>query len=282
VSDVVEDPSGLRDRLERDGHVEFRVKPAKAISQALLTVVIATAGVAVAWAYGPLFGIVATLFAVWIVGALALLWLDQVFGAGPALRIDQDGVTIRRWGEPLILGWRDVCVFFPHRPSSRFGPGIALLMSVWVWHDYRSSRPAVLSWADRITHYRGRYLVLLKILDYSARDILAFLDEDTVDGLTRLEPPYRLVLDFGENGESPLWLRGGREARLERLPLSPGLVRTVQDWNTRLNDIAEDKVPTPSAEVLRDECRSLAAQIQSELGSGSQVLAAPDVPKFGT
>lgn len=199
------------------------------------------------------------------------------------MRADRDGLTIRRWGKPLALGWSDVCVLFPRQPNSRFGPQVALLMSEWVWHDYRINRQRALAWADRITHYRGRYLVLLKILNYSARDILAFLNEETINRLTRLEPPYRLVLDFGEDDASPLWMRGGREAPLEALPLSPALVHSVREWNSRLNDIAEDKSPPlPPATALVDEGRFLAAQIQVELGPGSQVLASPDVPRFGS
>lgn len=82
MRDAVDDPSGLRERFERDGQVEFCVKPQKAISQALLMLIVAAVGVAVARANGPLIGIVATLFAIWVLRALALLWLDQVFGAG--------------------------------------------------------------------------------------------------------------------------------------------------------------------------------------------------------
>jgi hypothetical protein len=281
MSASVEMADGLQESFDRDGFVELHVRSRKVAIQVAVLGFAAVAGVAIAWSVAPALGIAAAVLAAVILSALGLLWVDQVFGAGPALRVDHDALTIRRWREPLVLAWTDVCEVFPHQPpSSRSGPLVAILMSQWVWHDYRSSRPRTLRWFDRFTHYKGRYLVLLEILDHSAEEILAFLDDDTVSRLTRLTAPYRLVLDYGEDDESPLWMRGGREAPLEQLPLTPALVQAVKTWNSELDDIAQGRTPMPEDGRLEDQGRRLAIQIQAELGPGSEVIVSQDVPKL--
>jgi hypothetical protein len=277
----LKDTQGLREQFDRDGSVEVGVNAVKATTYGAVVVLAFAVATAVAWAINVWLGVLLALFSAYAIVAVGLLFLDQVFGKGPALRVDRASLTIRRWSKPLVLAWDEVCLVLPRPNRGRGGPQVAILMSQWVWHDYRVARPAWLRVADRFTHYRGRYLVLLKILDHSAAEILTFLDKPTIDRLTRLEPPYRLVLDYGEDGESPLWMRGGREAPVRSLPLSPALMGQVEAWNRRLVAIAENDAPLPPGTELQDDGRALASQIQAELGLGSQVLSAPDVPLLG-
>jgi hypothetical protein len=160
---------------------------------------------------------------------------------------------------------------------------VTLCMSPWVWHDYRACRPGRLRLVDRLSHY-SRRIVLLDVFDAPAEDIIGFVGPDRLSALTTLAAPYRLVLDIGEEGRSPLWLRGGREARVDALPLTVATKQDIHTWNRRLVALADRRQVDDSvgAEVgdLTSAGRSLAARIQSELGPDAEVRVSPDVPQW--
>jgi hypothetical protein len=273
----------LRERFERDGHVELGLHPAKVTLHLLFLLVLPVGVVLVAATGGRVVLALALVFVAWFLVAVGARYAEQLFGSGPALRLDRRGLTLRRWREPLVLEWTEVCSLLPYRPRRLVGPLVAILLSQWVWHDYRAARPVSLRRIDRLTRVRKPYLVPLKVLDASAADILALADRETIDRLTEITPPYRLVLDLGEGGESPLWLRGGREAPLARLPLRPELVTAVRAWNHEVVGLLE-RPPggegfTQALAAAGASGRSLAAELQADLGPGAEVLFAGDVPR---
>jgi hypothetical protein len=142
----------------------------------------------------------------------------------------------------------------------------------------------VLRWVDVLTHYRNRTLVLLKLLDSPAGDVIALLDWPTIDGRITIGRPYRLVLDLVADGQSRLFLRGGHRARLDDLPFGADLAGEVIGWNQRtVAQLQHEPDPEAAGRISRTaaaEGRALAARVQAALGPGARVLVSGDVPTW--
>lgn len=272
---------GIAERFERQGFLEFRVVATRVVPKLALAILVAVLPVGVAaWLRNPIVWMLAVVWLGWLSMAAALIYAEQLLGAGPALRVDRTGVTIRRWNTPLHLAWSDVCRISGFERGGRTRSQVTLSMSPWTWHDYRTSRRPVLRALDRITHYSG-LVVLLDILDVPAGEIIRLLDPAMLDRLTIAAPPYRFVLDIAEGGGSALWYRGGRQAKLESLPLSAATCRRIEAWNGRLLALLDRSSIDESMreEALRVEAagRALAHEIEAELGPGATVVMSTDL-----
>lgn len=275
----------LRQRLDREGYVEARLHPVKVgVHLAFFVVMLVGIPFAFVGGFGPVFGgILAVLFEVWFVVAVGSSFGEQVFGSGPPLRIDEQGITWRRWGRPLLLPWSDVAYAYAYSSSRLTGPVAAIQVPPWVWHDYQAGRPPWLRPLARLTHFRKGLIALFKVLTLSATEVLALLDHETIDQLSVARRPFRLVLDVNEEDPEPLWLRNGRTAPLGELRLTPELSADLRSWNSRVRALLEtpdDQAQDADqvAKALAEDGRALAAAVEAQLGQDSRVLFSGDVP----
>lgn len=274
--------AGLRAQFERDGYVEFRPAPFKVAGYAVM---IAGFPAVCAWMFlteGIGLKIFAVLAGPYVALVLGSLVAEGLFGAGPALRFDRDGLTLRRWGRSLRLAWNEVGGIIGYgQASKRGGPSVAIILSPWVWHDYQATRPGFARLVDKLS-LAGRFRMACppKLLDQPAAVIVEAFDLEFVHRMTTLAAPYRLVLDLGEEGDSPLWMRGGRPVDLDQLPLSAALRTALTGWSERGVALMDGDLEGPAfdaaIEASLTEGRTLVVQTQAELGAGSEVRFAPD------
>jgi hypothetical protein len=164
-----------------------------------------------------------------------------------------------------------------------------ILMSEWVWHDYRASRPHGVALVERVMVFPRGTVIPFKVFTVPHAVLIELLSPELIEEMTAPHAPYRLVLDFSEAGESPLWLRGGRNARLDQLRLPEELSAAVTGYQERLLALADNPPEVAGGELdqaafdarlapLMAEARALASRIADALGAGSTVIVSQDVP----
>lgn len=274
----------LRLPLQRDGCVELGISTWKVALHALfftgLTAILL--GVAVAW--GPLWGIIPILAAVLVLYLGVPPLVEMVGGTGPALRIDRDGVTLRRWRQPLRIAWGDLFLAVPFRDSRLTGPALGLVLPPTVWADYRTTRTGRLRSLDRSAPFPGgmRILVPHKVLTCSARTLVELLEHGTVASMTRLpERDLRLVLVPEDHITSGLVHRSGREIPEATLGLGAATRDALRAWRMSAATTLADWEGVASRdgeaaayvflEKHAAESRQLAARLSRELGAGTEV-----------
>jgi len=172
----------LKDQFLREGYVEFRVRPVKAVLQLLFYVWFIPVVVLIGFAFGPAGLLVSGLLGAFLLTAVAAGPAEQLLGAGPALRVDRTGLTIRRWKAPMVVPWSSGVWIDEFRPN---GVGVfrqvRLHVPPGIWDQHREAHPALGAWFSRMQRTNG--IPLIKVLDVSARDILAFLGAEVLDTL---------------------------------------------------------------------------------------------------
>lgn len=282
-------------RLRRDTYVELGISSWKVLVHALVFAIATAVFVAVAIAWGPLLGVLPVVGIVLVLGLGVPPLLEMVRGTGPALRIDDEGLQLRRWREPLRITWADLMAVIPFRESRVSGPVLGFVVPPSVWADYRESRPARLRRFDRAARWNGLHiLVPHKVLTAPARDLLEALSPETIASLTRVpQQGARLILVPEDHVASGLVFRSGRETHLDALKLRPGTVDALKAWQisaattlTEWEQVAEQEGESGAYMFLErhaSESRKLAARLTSEIGHGARVdvwLESPDYAAF--
>ena len=283
----------LRERFARDGYVEFRLRWWKVgLHLALVT---AFALVFLIWtvAWWPLLAVVPIILGLIVLPLLLVGSLTHLKGSGRPLRVDGDGVQLRGWKQPCELPWSDVVSVVATHDSKLTGPTAAFLVVPTALEEFMDSQPPLIRrfrWLARIGPPR---VPVPKFFDVAGRDLLAWLDDPTLDGLMSGVEAQRLVLAPGVDGHGPLFFRNGREPVLAGLPLTEATRSALRDWNVRanawmtdFNAVAEAERGKPSEGSQRSidahaaEGRTLATHVQSELGLGTEVTLWLDSPDF--
>lgn len=238
-------------------------------------VVIAVVG-AVEGEVGPTLGGTAWAF---FVGAF--MWgryAEPVLGRGPALKIALDGLTIRRWREPLSVPWADVL-----GPTSRVEPGamadaMEMRLSPEAFHAYLERCTPLVRWWRMRQGEQG--IRLPRAFRLSMADLLALLDDEMIQSLVRAEPPYELEVGWGLPGGSPMRTNAGWVVPLDQLPVSDAMRSALDEWNERTlplnrvldsDDGFDEEKFEAMAEAVSSEGTTLARQLQTELGYGARV-----------
>jgi len=277
----------LRARFERDGYVEFSVRAWKVALHLAFYVFIIGVLLAIGFAFGPVGIVLGVLATVWFVGAIGMAFSEQLRGVGSALRVDVSGVSLRRWGQPLVLPWGEIDGIGPYGGSKLVAPLLAIFLSPDAWEEYRRSRPTWPGRLDRFTSFtKLRMLTPFKVLDTGSKDLIAFLDREVVLDWIVLGRPPKLLLTASFDESSPVTYRNGIPVPLDQLPISESLAQALTDWNNAvtamalLPDGAADE-PFSAAEdaafaKLQADGRGLAVHLASELGAGAVVRALYD------
>lgn len=119
-------------------------------------------------------------------------YAEPVLGRGPALKLAADGLTLRRWREPLNVAWTEVL-----GPSSRVEPGavadaLEMRLSTEAFDAYLERCTPLVRWVSR---RQGNESVRLpRAFRLSMADLLALLDDETIQSLVGVAPPYDLEL----------------------------------------------------------------------------------------
>lgn len=277
----------LRARFERDGVVEFRLRTWKVVLHLAFYAFVVAFLVGVGYGLGPVGIVLGVVVAAWFVGAVGMAFWEQVRGEGPPLKVDTSGLTLRRWGQPLVLPWGEVEGIGGYGGSRLVGPLLAIFLSPDAWEEYRDRRPVRPRRFDRFTSFtKLRMLTPFKVLDTSSRDLIAFFDREVVLGWIKLAKPPKLLLAASFDETSPVTYRNGVEVPLAQLPISESLTQALTDWNDAVTAISvlpdgEQDRPFTAAEDadmerLRVDGRALAVHLASELGAGAVVRAAYD------
>lgn len=111
-------------------------------------------------------------------------------------------------------------------------------------------------------------------------ELIALLDDQTIQSLVYVEPPYQLAVDWGLPEGSPLRTNASWVVPVDQLPVSDAMRSALDKWNERtlpLNlmldsdddfDVEEfDKM----VDAVSSEGTMLARQLQTELGHGARV-----------
>lgn len=288
----------LQLRIRQEGHVELGISAWKVLLHAALFTLMTAALVVTAIASGPVLGFLVVLVAVAVLYLGVPPLVEMVAGSGPALRIDQDGLVLRRWREPLRVAWGDVFLVVPFRNARLTGPALGVVLPPTVWSDYRAARTPWLRRLDRSAPFPGgmRMLVPHKVLTCSARTLVEALEPTFLQSLTRLPArDARLVLVPEEQIAGGLVHRSGREVPAESLSLPPATREALQAWRSAAQKtLAEwEEVATREGEATAymflerhaAASRQLADRLVGELGDGAQVavwLESPDYTAFAT
>lgn len=113
----------------------------------------------------------------------------------------------------------------------------------------------------------------------SMAELLALLDDEMIQSLVLIEPPYQLEVGWGLPGGSPMRTNAGWVVPLDQLPVSETMRSALVDWNERtlpINLLLDgDDGFTDELEAMMDAVSSegtmLARQLQTELGGGARV-----------
>lgn len=271
-----------RERLEAGESLSVGLHPLKVGSGALLWGLQVVGGVVFA-VVGAVEGEVAPTLggAAWALVMGAFVWVryaEPVLGRGPALKIAPDGLTIRRWREPLSVAWADVL-----GPRSRVEPGamadaLEMRLSPEAFDAYVKRCTPFVRWMLR---RQGDHAIRLpRAFRLSMAELIALLDDQTIQSLVYVEPPYQLAVDWGLPEGSPLRTNASWVVPVDQLPVSDAMRSALDKWNERtlpLNlmldsdddfDVEEfDKM----VDAVSSEGTMLARQLQTELGHGARV-----------
>jgi len=271
-----------RERLDRDGQISVRFSWAKVAAGALMWVafplLMCVVGILMILdGDGP--GLAVALFGVACGVFTWIRYAETFFGRGPALRIARDGLTIRRWREPMTVPWSDVegPVRFPEAGSQ--ADAFVMRLSAHAYEGYVESLPRILR---RGVGGQGRRGVRLpRVFEFSLSDFEAFLDRDTIQSMVTCASPYRLEVGWGvdDDGGSVLRTNAGWYVNEDELPISTSMRTELAKWRDRTLPISresiKDEVDWREVDAMVEDVRSdgerLARQLQTELGSGSTV-----------
>lgn len=271
-----------RERLDRDGAVEVRISWAKAAAGSPLWVVfpllmcvigglMAVGGDAAGW-FVASFGVVVVAFS-WI------RFAETFLGRGPALRIAEDGLTIRRWRQPMTVPWSDVVG--PRRVSEAgtSEDAFVIRLSDRAYGAYVESLPGILRRGVIGQNRNG--MRLPRVFELSLSDFEALLNDDTIQSMVTCSAPYDLVLDWGtdDGGGSVLRTHARWYVNQDELPISSSMRAELATWWDRTLPIGrafdDDDVDWDTYDALAEGVRSdgerLARALQLELGNGSKV-----------
>lgn len=272
----------FRERLDRDGAVDIRISWAKAAAGSPLWVVfpllMCVIGVLMALG-GDATGWFVASFGVAIVAFSWIRFAETFFGRGPALRIAEDGLTIRRWRQPLTVPWSDVVG--PRRvpEAGTSEDAFVIRLSDRAYDDYIDSLPGILRRGVSGQNRNG--VRLPRVFELSLSDFEALLDDDTIQSMVTCRAPYNLVLDWGtdDGGGSVLRTHARWYVNQDELPISSSMRTELAKWWDRTLPIGRafdgDDVDWDRYDALAEDIRSdgerLARALQLELGSGSKV-----------
>jgi hypothetical protein len=272
----------FRERLDRDGAVDVRISWAKAAAGSLLWVVfpllVCVGGVLMA-VDGDVTGWFVASFGVAIAAYSWIRFAETFLGRGPAVRIAEDGLTIRRWRQPTTVPWSDVVG--PRRVPEAGSSEDAFVMHLSdpAYDAYIDSLPGILRRGVRRQDRNG--VRLPRVFELSLSDFEALLNDDTIQSMVTCSAPYNLVLDWGtdDGGGSVLRTRARWYVNQDELPISSSMRAELAKWWDRTLPIGrafdDDDVDWDTYDALAEDVRSdgerLARALQLELGSGSKV-----------
>jgi len=188
----------LQERFATQGYVEFGINPIKVGVYVVGYLTLGAILVAIGVALGPIGIALLGLFTAFLLVSAGWKLVAQVWGAGPALRIDRDGVTFRRWNGPVSLPWSDGIWLTAWSPGA---DGFLKHVKIQTtgspaWAEYRSRRsnhPVL----DRFARATDRSEVLLfKVFDASTKDIIALVDADFLDSIGVVAEGPRALRDY--------------------------------------------------------------------------------------
>lgn len=195
----------LQEQFRTHGYVEFRINPVKVGVYVLGNLALGAILVGIGVALGPIGIALLGLFTTFLLVSAGWKLVVQVWGAGPALRIDRDGVTFRRWNGPVSLPWSDGIWLTAWSPGA---DGFLKHVKIQTtgspaWAEYRSRRsnhPGL----DRFARATDRAEVLLfKVFDASTKDIVALVDADFLDSVGVVAEGPRALRDFRDRPSVP-------------------------------------------------------------------------------
>lgn len=271
-----------RERLRAGGSLSIGLHPLKVGAGLLFWGIYVVAGVVIT-VVGLVDGEIAPTLggAAWAFAFGAFMWVryaEPVLGRGPALEIALDGLTIRRWREPLSVAWADVLGPRSRVESGAMADALELRLSPKAFDEYlERCTPLVRWWRMRLGEQGIR---LPRAFRLSMADLLALLDDEMIQSLVRVEPPYELEVGWGLPGGSPMRTNAGWVVPLDQLPVSDAMRSALDEWNERTlplnrvldsDDGFDEEEFEAMAEAVSSEGTMLARQLQTELGHGARV-----------
>lgn len=271
-----------RERLGAGESPSIGLHPLKVGSGALFWGIYVVAGVviaivgAVAGEAGPTLG-----GAAWAFVFGAFVWVryaEPVLGRGPALKIAPEGLTIRRWREPLSVAWADVLGPRIRVESGAMADALELRLSSEAFDAYVERCTPLVRWWRMRQGDQG--IRLPRAFRLSMADLLALLDDEMIQSLVRVEPPYELEVGWGLPGGSPMRTNAGWVVPLDQLPVSDAMRSALDEWNERTlpinlmldsDDGFDEEEFEAMAEAVSSEGTMLARQLQTDLGYGARV-----------
>jgi hypothetical protein len=272
----------FRERLDRDGQIAVRISWGKVAAGSLMWVafplLMCVSGILMILD-GDDAGLVVTLFGFACGVFTWIRYAEALFGRGPALRIARDGLTIRRWREPMTVPWSDVEGPVRSHEVGSQADAFVMRLSAHAYEDYVDSLPWILR---RGVGGQDRHGVRLpRVFELSLSDFEALLDRDTIQSMVTCASPYSLEVGWGvdDDGGSVLRTNAGWYVNEDELPISTSMRMELAKWRDRTLPIsrgsANDEVDWREVEAMVEDVQSdgerLARQLQTELGSGSTV-----------
>lgn len=167
----------LQERFATQGYVEFGINPVKVGVYVLGYLALGAILVGIGVALGPVGIALLGLFTAFLLVSAGRKLVVQTRGAGPALRIDRDGVTFRARNGPVSLPWSRGIWFHAWSAPGAYG----FLRQVEIVQPGLPDRQQVR---------------LLKVFDASTKDIVAVVDADFLDSIGVVAEGPRVLRDY--------------------------------------------------------------------------------------